>query len=207
MKVRFLFYDNFIACIIENTNSRHYFLFLAGMRKFTLLKKIALTIIAFLIYSSSFSQQSANNAIHRNTVFVELASKGAIYSVNFDHIFRQGEKLNYSYRAGFSIEKNSIAFPIGISFITGQQSHHAEFSLTVIPFIDKYETFLSGDNVSDKYLYVVPSVGYRFQRPAGGFFLKAGIAPLILLDPPSDNFWKMDPTLYGYGSIGIGYTF
>lgn len=164
-------------------------------------------LLIILVQTAGYSQQKAANAPDRNTFFVELASKGAFYSVNYDRIFRIGDKVNYSYRLGFSVEKNSIAVPLGMNFITGKQSHHAEFGLTLIPYIDKYKTFLSGDNVSDKYLYVIPSAGYRFQPVSGGVFFRATVGPLILLDPPSDNFWKMDPKFFGYGSIGMGITF
>ena len=115
-------------------------------------------ILTFLLLCGkvSFSQ------LARNTFYVEAATKGAVYSINYDRIFRQGEKMAYSYRIGFSIEKNSLSFPLGINMITGQHSHHAEFSLAIVPYIDKYQTFLSGDNKSDKYIYVIPAAGYRY---------------------------------------------
>ena len=94
-----------------------------------------------------------------------------------------------------------------MNLITGKKRHHAEFRLTIVPFLDHYKTFLSGDNVSDKYLYIIPAINYRFQPPSGRFFFKAGVSPLIVLDPPSYNFWKMEGQLLGYGNIGIGYSF
>jgi hypothetical protein len=166
-----------------------------------------LVVSSFFSLRPVFSQLPVNNDFARNTFYLELASKGSIYSVNFDHIFRRGDKLSYSYRVGFSIEKNGISFPVGLNIITGKRSHHAEFGLTIIPYIDRYRTLLSGDNLSDKYLYVIPATGYRFQRQNGGFFLKAGVSPLIFLDPPSDNFWKMDPRLFFYGNISVGFSF
>jgi hypothetical protein len=166
-----------------------------------------ITILSLFSLRPVFSQHPVNNEFSKNTFYLELASKGSIYSVNFDHIFRRGDKLSYSYRIGFSIEKNGISFPVGINMITGKKSHHAEFGLTLIPYIEQYKTFLSGNNVSDKYLYIIPSVGYRFQPHNGGFFLKAGVSPLIFLDPPSDNFWKMDPRLFFYGNAGVGFSF
>jgi hypothetical protein len=171
--------------------------------------KIFCLIIASSLFSlgTVFSQHPMNNEFAKNTFYLELASKGSIYSVNFDHIFRRGDKLSYSYRIGFSIEKNDISFPVGINMITGKKSHHAEFGLTFIPYIDHYQSFLSGDNLSDKYLYIIPSAGYRFQPHHGGFFLKAGISPLIFIDPPSDNFWKMDPLVFFYGNMGVGFSF
>ncbi len=166
-----------------------------------------LTVLSLFYLSPVFSQHTVNNEISKNTFYLELASKGSIYSVNFDHIFRRGDKLSYSYRIGFSIEKNGISFPVGINMITGKKSHHAELGLTIILYIDHYRTLLSGDNLSDKYLYVIPAAGYRFQRQNGGVFFKAAVSPLIFLDPPSDNFWKMNPRLFFYGNAGFGFSF
>lgn len=144
----------------------------------------------------------------KNAVYVEGATSGPVYSINYDRIFRQGEKLAYSFRAGFSIYNNTVSFPVGINFITGLNEHHAEFSLTVIPYID-YDVHLVGSNntESDKYIFVNPSIGYRYQKKEGGVFLKAAVGPSIFLDPPSNDFWNMDPKLYAFGSIGVGISF
>ena len=49
-----------------------------------------------------------------------------------------------------------------------------KFGITLEPFVDHDKTFLSGSaaNESDKYLYVIPAAGYRFQPAKGGFFFK-----------------------------------
>lgn len=145
----------------------------------------------------------------RNAVYTELASRGPGYSINYDRIFRRGDKLDYSFSAGFSIAKNSVAFPVGIHFITGANDHHAEFGVTLIPYID-YKHDLTGSSTkteSDKYLYINPGAGYRYQKSNTGLFFKATIGPSVFLDPPSDDFWNMDPKLYAFGSIGVGISF
>ena len=144
----------------------------------------------------------------RNAVYIEGATRGPVYSVNYDRIFRQGEKLAYSFRGGFSIYSNTVSFPVGINFVTGLHEHHAEFSLTVIPYID-YDVHLIGSNhtESDKYIFVNPAIGYRYQKAGGGIFFKAAVGPSVFLDPPSNDFWNMDPKLYAFGSIGLGISF
>jgi hypothetical protein len=152
-----------------------------------------------------FSQARTNA---KNAVYAEGATRGPVYSINYDRMFRQGEKLANSFRVGFSIYNNTVSFPVGINFITGTNEHHAEFSLTVIPYID-YDVHLVGSNnsESDKYIFVNPSIGYRYQKKEGGIFLKASVGPSIFLDPPSNDFWNMDPKLYAFGSIGLGISF
>jgi hypothetical protein len=142
-----------------------------------------------------------------NTFYADFASKGAHYSVNYDRIFSQGNTLSKTYRVGISLFTDVIALPLGINFFTGHQNSHAEFSLTFVPYIEHYGHLFSGDNLSDKKLYIIPGVGYRYQPAAGGFFFKAIVAPIIYLDPPSDDFWKMDTKVYPGITAGLGYSF
>lgn len=166
------------------------------------------SLFFILLTGSSGFVFSQDRTKAKNAVYAEGATRGPVYSINYDRIFRQGEKLAYSFRAGFSIYNNTVSFPVGINFITGMNEHHAEFSLTVIPYID-YDVHLVGSNntESDKYIFVNPSIGYRYQKKEGGIFLKAAVGPSIFLDPPSNDFWNMDPKLYIFGSIGLGISF
>jgi hypothetical protein len=170
-------------------------------RQFYLLSVIFLTGSTGFVFSQDRTKA-------KNAVYVEGATRGPVYSINYDRIFRQGEKLAYSFRAGFSIYDNTVSFPVGVNFITGLNEHHAEFSLTVIPYID-YDVHLIGSNnsESDKYVFVNAAVGYRYQKAERGIFLKAAVGPSIFLDPPSNDFWNMDPKLYAFGSIGVGISF
>ena len=130
-----------------------------------------LAVISFLcsIAEPAFSQGTAKNAF-----YLEVASKGPLYSFNYDRIIGQGERMAYSLRAGFSIGKNALSFPVGFNVITGRYDHHVEFGLTIIPYFDYYEDNPAIDyaDKSDKYIYVNPAVGYRFQKTERSFFLK-----------------------------------
>ena len=178
------------------------------MRQNLIIRNYLLVALIMLIYSNIvYGQQKDTTFTANNTFYADFTTKGAYYSVNYDHIFSQGQKLKWSYRIGFSILENAVAFPIGINAFTGKENSHLEFSLSIIPYIDNYQSFTSSNDLSDKYIYMVPGIGYRYQKPQGGFFFKALVSPTILLDPPSSNFWKMDPTLHFTTSFGLGYSF
>jgi hypothetical protein len=175
-------------------------------------KKVYIFLLMLFLYQ--FASMNIGNCqnynevlFKRNTIFLDFSTKGAIYSINYDRIFNQRKSINLSGRIGFSILKDAIAFPVGINLFTGKGSSHVEFSLTFIPYIDHYKSFLSKNDLSDKYIYVVPGLGYRFQKPNGGFFFMLTVSPTIFLDPPSSNFWNMDPRLYFTGSLGLGLSF
>lgn len=157
--------------------------------------------------STAHCQSTKNNITARNTIYADFASKGAYYSINYDRVFSQGEKFTKSYRVGFSVFNNVIAFPLGINFFTGHNTSHAEFSLTAVPYIEAYQSFLKSNDQSDKKIYIIPGAGYRYQKPGGGFFFKVVASPTIYLDPPSDYFWKMDGKVYAAVNIGAGISF
>jgi hypothetical protein len=163
------------------------------------------TTVLLLLVQNVHGQSSQKNV--RNTFYADFASKGAFYSINYDRIFSQGKKINISFRAGVSVLNDVIAFPLGIQFYTGHDASHIELSLTIEPYIEKYQDILSGNNLSDKKIYIMPGAGYRYQKPGGGFFGKVVLGPVIYLDPPSNDFWNMDPVVYAGITAGVGFSF
>jgi hypothetical protein len=177
-------------------------------KKVNPIQGIPVMLIVALIFFAGITSAQNNNRLAKNAFYAELASRGPVYSINYDRIFRQGDKLAYSFSAGFSILNNAISFPLGIHFITGTGDHHAEFGISFIPYIDYKHDIIGSDKTdADKYLYINPSVGYRYQKKITGLFFKAVVGPSIFLDPPSNDFWNMDPKLYAFGSIGLGISF
>lgn len=160
-----------------------------------------------VLFNSSLGQTKQQHFTAVNTMYADFASRGAYYSLNYDRIFREREKITTSYRAGFSVTGKTIALPLGINFFTGHNASHTEFSLTLVPYIEDYKSFLSANDLSDKKMLIIPGIGYRYQKTEGGLFIKAVASPAIYLDPPSDYFWKMDGKLYPVLTAGIGYSF
>ena len=106
----------------------------------------------------AFGQRNARNAI-----YLEAASQGPVYSLNYDRIVREGEKLAYSLRAGFSVEKNALSFPVGFNFITGKHDHHGEFGLTIIPYFHYYEDHPTANYTDKADKYILCKSGSRIQ--------------------------------------------
>jgi len=162
-----------------------------------------------LLFSTNIalSQDNDSSFLSKNTFYIDLASKGAYYSLNYDRIFHQGDKLNFSYKIGFSILKDVIAMPIGVNLLKGKNEHHIELSITVMPYIDQYKSFLSDNDLSDKYLYIISGIGYRYQKLSGGFYFRAAFSPMLILDPRSNDFWKMDAEFSAAVNISAGWSF
>ncbi len=172
----------------------------ASTRRFPVL---TLNLLLFCAFTRAYTQEKS-----ANSMYVELATQRPAYSINYERIIRQGNKLDYSFSVGFSIAKNAVALPVGFHFITAPGDHHLEFGLRVIPFID-YNTTMVGSvkNSSDTYIYINPGIGYRYQPKQTSLFFKAIAGPSILLDPPAGDFWSMDPALHAFGNLALGISF
>jgi len=170
------------------------------------MKKCIIVFITCFVFLDIVNAQDVTNDLYRDAVYVEGATKGSYYSLNYDHIFYLGQKQKISYSIGFSLLKESISFPLGLHLF-GNKQHHPELSLYVNPFIKCYKTLFNNTNTSDKYLFITPTIGYRFQSSRSNFFFKVQAGPLLSLDPASDNFWRMEPKIYPYSSVALGLAF
>jgi hypothetical protein len=173
------------------------------MRKNILL----LFLLLFLICSNTLAADTTLIYKKKNSFFIEAGGKGPYYSVNYSRIFKQGRKLIYSWRAGFSLLSHDLSFPIAITAFTYGLQHHLEFSIGLTPYLKDYKTFLHKNDLSDKQFYITPGIGYRFQKINGNFFFTAGIDPLIFIDPPSDNIWNFTPEFRPAGHLAFGILF
>ena len=170
-------------------------------------KTLIVTFCLLFIIKFAYGQDIDSVSYSKNTFYLNLTNKGALYSINYDRIFYESNKLTYSYTLGFSILENAVGLPIRINIFTGKKSSHLEFSLTAMVYVDKYKSYFTETDLSDKYIYIMPRFGYRYQKPDGYLFFKALLSPMLVLDPRSSNFWKMDPVVYASASIGVGLSF
>jgi hypothetical protein len=151
-------------------------------------------------------QQKEGCLFKRNILYADFSTQGAYYSINYERNFLQ-KKINLCGQIGLSILKGAIAFPAGVNLFTSKSNSHAEFGFIFMPYIAEYKSFMSQNDLSDKFLYLIPRIGYRYQKPVGGLFFRAAISPTIILDPPSNDFWNMDPKLCFSANLSLGFSF
>lgn len=171
------------------------------------MKNILLLLVLFSISSKIFASDTTLIFKKRNSFFIEGGGKSLYYSVNYGRIFEQGKKLIFSWRAGFSLLSHDLSIPIAISAFTKGLQHHLEFSFGITPYLKDYKTFLHRNDLSDKQIYITPGIGYRFQKINNNLFISAGIDPLILIDPASNNFWNFELQFKPTAHLVIGFLF
>lgn len=185
------------------------------------MKKIAVAACMVLagVSSTLTHAQSINNDYRGLALYLEAGGAANNYSLNLERTFTQLANFKITWRAGVAAatytdegrdySRYYRAVPVGIhAFNRLSNNGHME-----IGFDAAYIKGTSKDIFDEnKTITLSPSIGYRFQRRQGGFFLKALYTPYIVLKeftrlpihtyPPSQKtFWNH------YFGVSLGYYF
>lgn len=168
---------------------------------------VAVVFLVFLTLSqSTFAQTEPGTFTAKNAIYLELGGSSGIYAINYGKIFHQKGRLKLNASVGFSIWPNEKidsktiwlpAVPLEISALYGKSNHHLEMGFGFTSYLDKTtainsETF----ELSDKVVFgaIIPvRIGYRYQKPVGGFFFRIGYTPLFNVPVRAGKSWSFDP--------------
>jgi hypothetical protein len=211
------------------------------------MKTKSIYLLGFLIPLFLWGQESQQSLeIKRNTVYIEAFGQGLYNSFTFDRLYHTDKKIKTSVSAGITLVPTSelfvLAIPVSYNFLFGEKNHHLELGIgltamylregnisTQASYIDKSGTMVTVNSIghSDNfYSFVTPKIGYRFQRPAGGLFLRVTFTPPLAginrlgknemgqedLGKPETQFFTDVAFFSGYkifpwGGLSIGWTF
>ena len=172
--------------------------------KFILKITLILSFIPF-IYAQ---ENSDNEQLNTNSIYLEAFGSGFCWSLNYDKIInRHGYFLN-SFTIGVEYVPKSFGFgegayyglPLSHNWLIGKKNHYFEFGsgLTFLYVDDRYSPI---DNFS---VIGIPKIGYRYQRKQGGLFFRANIN--LLIDLFHFEFYKSYRFVSSFSNvIGIGY--
>jgi hypothetical protein len=168
-----------------------------------MIKRMLTAASVTLILSSGFAQN--------NTIYLELLGNGLVYSLNYDRMVTDNISVRAGY-GGLTISERS-SDPSGFGIIT------EEIKITMIPVLanylrgeGKHKLEIGGGivlvsldytgNVADVDFSLgadgaIPTanLGYRYQKPEGGFFFKASLCPFFA------------ETMVTSAGLGLGYSF
>lgn len=193
------------------------------------MKVIIVSSFLILFFNNIYSQEKSRpDDIERNTVYLEAFGQGFAWSANYDRLFNTNKTFMNSFTLGATFVPSAVGFgsgetyigmPVSYNWLLGKRSHHLELGIGLTPMF----ALSAGDNRSDIfYLAAAPKIGYRFQRPQGGLFLKATVTALIdvvhvekysFLNRRYNSFSYLNDVMgIGYGvfpwpGLSVGYTF
>jgi hypothetical protein len=89
------------------------------------------------------------------------------------------------------------AIPLELSGLIGNGNHHLELGLGVTPHLaTSLEFNPETSELEDKVVFgsLIPlRIGYRYQKPEGGFFFRVGYTPIIDFPPRTGGNWSFNP--------------
>jgi hypothetical protein len=111
----------------------------------------------------------------RNGYFLELGGAGLLYSLNYERRFNDAFSVSVGFGAIPVWGAVATIFPLSVHGWTGTE-HHLEYGGGV--------TLVAQD--LDDGRFWVPSMGYRYQRPEGGFLFRATAMGFFRMNDPID---------------------
>ncbi|REG94539.1 hypothetical protein [Algoriphagus antarcticus] len=163
-------------------------------------------IFAIAISFGARAQTETETFTAKNAVYLEVGGSSGRYAVNYSKIFHQKGKLKLNASAGFSMWRNEKldsktswlpVIPLEVTALYGKSNHHLEMGFGFTSFLSTSlklvsETFEFRDKVVFG-AFIPLRVGYRYQKPEGGFFFRVGYTPIIDFPPRTGGNWSFNP--------------
>jgi len=156
--------------------------------------------------SSAFAQSAKtqnNKLTRRNSVQLELFGHGMLYSLNYEYVLINRNRLKTTAQVGFSYYPPSTGYrpiwiPIGINELISFGKHHIEIGIGQV-IITEMGHDIYGDARREWEGLFSGRVGYRYQKPNGRLIIRAGFTPLYeYLDGHA---------FHPSGGLAVGYSF
>ncbi len=175
------------------------------------------TLISLTVSISTFAQSEIETFTAKKAVYLEVGGSSGIYAINYSKIFHQKGKLKLNSSAGFSMWRNKMndfktiwlpVVPLEVSALYGKSNHYLELGFGFTTFLDRTLDFDSETlELEDKVVFgaAIPlRIGYRYQKPEGGFFFRVGYTPFFTLPVGGREDWVFTPIFAG---ISFGKSF
>jgi hypothetical protein len=177
---------------------------------------LVLVFALFISYGAT-AQTETETFTAKNAIYLEVGGSSGRYAVNYSKIFHQKGNLKLNASAGFSMWRNEKldsrsswlpVIPLEVTAFYGKSNHHLEMGFGVTSFLGTSLDIVSGTfEFRDKVVFnaFIPlRVGYRYQKPEGGFFFRVGYTPIIDFPPRTGGNWSFYPY---HAGISFGKSF
>ncbi|WP_152969615.1 hypothetical protein [Pedobacter sp. Hv1] len=181
------------------------------------MKNILFPVLLCLLSLNSTAQQSK-----KNSIYLELLGNSVIYSVNYDRIIPLSAQLKLVPRIGFMYAPlstsehfkghNNISIPIEVNLLWAKRTESKNFAEAGIGLsligLKEYKTSNLERVSTNRFGQVLTArLGFRHQKPTGGFMYRAGLLIKIKQDERSLATISDDYFIKLYPGFSLGYTF
>lgn len=167
-------------------------------------------ILAFflLCYFTAFSQSDNS----RTAIYLELLGNGGVYSINVEHNL----KSNFYGRIGMGAwsaegnwgtgDRTIVTFPVMGNMLFGEGSNKLEVGAGMLVGWSRFNSAFGEENDRSYGIFDLTGVvGYRYQKPEGGFLGRIGLTPFYAFTGGEDAY--PDPGFFLSGGMSVGYSF
>jgi hypothetical protein len=137
-----------------------------------------------------------------NSIYFEALGNGGLYSVNYDRLFTDnfGGRLGLMYLSEVDIffvaAEDILIFPATLNYFIGEK-HKLELGAGVVfASVSNTRAFGFKSDSDGSNIVGTATIGYRYQKPDGGFLFRVGFTPLFGSE-------GIEP----WGGISLGYSF
>ncbi|MFN3759528.1 MAG: hypothetical protein ACK4SF_09940 [Algoriphagus aquaeductus] len=168
------------------------------------------------LFAQNETEKKAELFIAKNAVFAEFAGNSGGYAMNYGRIIHQRNRMKLATSVGFSMfyRKGSEpiyssywvpVIPVEMTAFLGNSNHHLELGGGF--FTLRNRTYSVNDNSPNNIQEqkhwdqnILARIGYRYQKPDGGFFLRVAYTPTIVF---VNSDVTDDPVYFLPFSVGI----
>ncbi|MFA5817440.1 MAG: hypothetical protein WC865_17700 [Bacteroidales bacterium] len=167
-------------------------------------KLFIILLVVFTIPSFSQSTNTQNDKLsHRSSVQFELFGHGMLYSLNYEYVVINRNRLKTTAQVGFSYYPPSTGYrptwiPISINELISFGKHHIELGIGHV-FITEMGHDVYGEDRREWEGFFSGRLGYRYQKPNGRLIIRAGFTPLYE--------YSNDHAFHPSGGLAVGYSF
>ena len=148
----------------------------------------------------------------KNTIYAEIFGNGRAYSVNYDRIITISEKTKFAPRIGSYMGGIRFTVPLEANLLFSKSAtskHFVEFGVgTTFRSPKDYEPglrFFDDVNAKDYeegiWNEYTARIGYRHQKPKGGWMYRAGILSIYM------PYRTKNKIFFPMPAVSVGYTF
>jgi hypothetical protein len=181
------------------------------------MKKLA-TLFLFALYCLHLHAQQIEPFYFKNNFQLELGGHGLIYSVNYERIVLDANKMKMTAKVGasyYSPDSGVIGLwmPFSVNGLLSFDMHHVEFGIGQVLTKDRIGSS-QGRSLDSWDMLGTMTLGYRWQKPESRFLFRAVFTPFLVIDfnqrqevAFSGNDPIFDTWLIPSGAVSFGYAF
>lgn len=157
----------------------------------------------------------------KNMLYAELLGNGFAYSLNYERLLYNDEKLGISARIGIApgfihiFKGFGLPLELNANFLRHYKGHMAEAGVGFAWFYGKSQFRNEDRELETTPFYNVCDInlriGYKYAQPGGGFLFRAGFLPVFAVVSPKvvreNNFFPFGKTFTPWAGISVGYAF